>query len=155
MFSVNNHFGLKSPGKVVVLKTDQITTSVKMEQWWSTQHWEINYISVHPWYLQINLYKAGASQSKILPLSLLKDISLIQSIVAMAFLRIKQWQQYFRLITTFYSFIVVFTTILSYLVSLLSTVTNAISMRKDQQSKKKISNIFKTQTILQELAKIL
>ena len=30
-----------------------------------------NYISVHPWCLQINLYKAGASQSKILPLSLL------------------------------------------------------------------------------------
>ena len=113
-----------------------------------------NYISVHPWCLQINLYKAGASQSKILPLSLLKDTSLIQSIVAMAFLRIKQWQQYFRLITTFYSFIVVFTTILSYLVSLLSSVTNAISMRKDQQSKKKkISDIFKTQTILQELAK--
>lgn len=96
-----------------------------------------NYISVHPWCLQINLYKADASQSKILPLSLLKDISLIQSIVAMAFLRIKQWQQYFRLITTFYGFIVVFTAILSYLVSLLSSVTNAISMRKDQQSKKK------------------
>jgi len=40
------------------------------------------------------------------------------------------------------------------LVSLLSNVTNAISMRKDQQSKKKkISDIFKTLTILQELAK--
>lgn len=94
-----------------------------------------------------------ASQKYYHQALLVKDISLIQSIVAMAFLRIKQWQQYFRLITTFYSFIVVFTTILSYLVSLLSSVTNAISMRKDQQSKKKISDIFKTQTILQELAK--
>lgn len=110
-----------------------------------------NYLSVNLWYLPINLYKAGAGQSKYHPWASLK-IS-VQSIAAMAFLRIKQRQQYFRLITTFHGFIVVFTAILSYLVSLLSSVTNAISMRKDQQSKKKISDIFKTQTILQELAK--